>query len=637
MKDGFVKVAAVTPSVKVADPEWNVKQMIERAEEMAAVGVKLVVFPELSVTGYTCGDLFLTDMLLRGAREALYEFLYQTAELDIVCILGMPLEKGGSVYNTAVVVSGGRVLGVVPKVNLANLNGFYESRYFSSGEDDMGEILLGDDQAPFGSRLLFQDTWIPEFVFGVEVGTDLWGVTQPSTTHAKCGALIIANPSADNDICDKIIYRSGLVTGQSGRCVCGYIFSNVGEGESSSYHVFGGHSIIAENGRILVERKPFSGSEPIVTEIDLSRLRHARRPFTINPVETDWKKIGYRKIVFDIGAPTETIITRPCSKSPFVPVDENIRRMHAAEVTEIQVAALKKRLTHLGCKDVVIGLSGGLDSTLALLVSVEAFDRMHISRDGIHTVTMPGFGTTDRTHGNAEKLAKALATDFREIDICASMRQHFADIGQSEDVHDTTYENAQARERTQILMDIANQKNALVVGTGDMSELALGWATFNGDHMSMYGINATVPKTMVRCLVEYHMEQTKDSSLAAVLKDILDTPVSPELLPADGEKITQCTEDIVGPYILHDFFLYHMLRTGAKPSKIVRLAQYAFKDDYDEETIKKWLEVFLRRFFTQQYKRSCQPDGPKVGTVSLSPAGDWIMPSDVSGSLWELS
>ena len=637
MRDGFVKVAAVSPKVKVADPEWNVHQMIERAEEMAAVGVKLLVFPELSITGYSCGDLFLTDVLLGGAREALYEYLYQTAELDMVSVLGMPLEKGGLLYNTAVVVSGGRVLGVVPKTFIPNYEEYHEVRYFAQGQPDMGEILLGDDRVPFGTKLLFQDTWIPEFVFAVEVGMDLWGVKPPSAEHAMAGALIIVNTSASSEYCDKQGYRRGLVVGQSGRCVCGYIYAEAGEGESSTDIIFAGHNLIAENGHLLQEREPFSGSEPIISEFDLSRLRYVRRHHTAFPVEGDWKNRGYRKMVFDIGVPTDTMLTREVPRLPFVPEDALERSQRAKEITNIQVTALKKRLEHLNCKDIVIGLSGGLDSTLTLLVAAKTVDRMHLSRESIHAITMPGFGTTDRTHDNAVRLATKLATDFREIDICAAVRQHFSDIGQSEEEHDTTYENAQARERTQILMDIANQKQGLVLGTGDLSELALGWATYNGDHMSMYGINASVPKTLVRSLVEYHAQIAEDAAITAVLKDILDTPVSPELLPAEDGEISQKTEDIVGPYELHDFFLYHLMRTGAGTSKILRLAKHAFRGVYEEETIKKWLDIFMKRFFSQQYKRSCVPDGPKVGSVALSPRGDLVMPSDASDVLWRIS
>ncbi len=637
MKDGFVKVAAVTPDVRVADPEYNVKKMVEKAEEAAAVGVRLCVFPEMSVTGYTCGDLFLTDALLNGAREALYEYLYQTAELDMVSVLGMPLEHRGRVYNTAVAVCGGKVLGVVPKTYIPNYKEFYEARQFAPGEPEMGEILLGDDKAPFGTGLLFQDTWIPEFTFAIELCEDLWAVSPPSSEHAVVGALLIVNLSASNELTGKSEYRRDLVLGQSGRAVCGYIYADAGEGESSTDMVFAGHNMIAENGRMIAENKPFGDERMLITEIDIAKLRNMRRNLTTFPVCADWRNVGYRRCRFDIGAPTETMITRKYSKLPFVPEGESARTERATLITDIQSRGLAKRLSHTGCRDAVVGLSGGLDSTLALLVTVKAFDHLGLSRDGIHAVTMPCFGTTDRTHDNAVRLAKELGTDFREIDIKESVRGHFSDIGQSEDVHDVTYENSQARERTQVLMDIANMTNGMVIGTGDLSELALGWATYNGDHMSMYGVNASIPKTLVRYLVKYFADSTDKESLKTVLYDILDTPVSPELLPPDGDDISQRTEDIVGPYELHDFFLYHMMRTGADSKKIFRLAKYAFGDEYDDETIEHWLDTFMRRFFAQQFKRSCLPDGPKVGTVSLSPRGDWRMPSDAADTLWRLS
>ena len=636
MKDGFVKVAAVTPDVRVADPQYNVKKMIERAEEAAAVGVRLCVFPEMSVTGYTCGDLFLTDTLLTGAKEALYEYLYQTAELDMVSVLGMPLEHRGRVYNSAVAVCGGKVLGVVPKTYLPNYKEFYEERQFAPGEPEMGEILLGDDKAPFGTSLLFQDTWIPEFTFAIELCEDLWAVSPPSSEHAVVGALLIANLSASNELTGKSEYRRDLVIGQSGRAVCGYIYADAGEGESTTDMVFGGHNMIAENGRMIAENKPFGDEKMLVTEIDISKLRNARRHLTTFPVCADWRNIGYRRCTFDIGAPTETMLTRHYSKYPFVPHNENERKERATVITDIQARGLAKRLSHTGCKDAVVGLSGGLDSTLALLVTVKAFDILGLDRKNIHAVTMPCFGTTDRTHDNAVRLAGELGTDFREIDIKESVRKHFSDIGQSEDTHDITYENAQARERTQVLMDLANMTGGMVIGTGDLSELALGWATYNGDHMSMYGVNASIPKTLVRYLVKYFADSADKESLKTVLCDILDTPVSPELLPPEGDQISQRTEDIVGPYELHDFFLYHMMRTGADTKKIYRLAKHAFKGDYDDDTIRHWLDTFMKRFFSQQYKRSCLPDGPKVGTVSLSPRGDWRMPSDAGDDLWRL-
>ena len=636
MKDGFVKVAVVTPDVRVADPEYNVRVMVERAEEMAAVGVRLCVFPELSVTGYTCGDLFLMDPLLDGAKEALYEYLYRTAELDMVTVLGMPLEHRGRIYNSAVAVCGGKVLGVVPKTYLPNYKEFYEARQFAPGEPEMGQILLGDDKAPFGTKLLFQDTWIPEFTFAIELCEDLWAVNPPSSEHAACGAMMIVNLSASNEVTGKSAYRRDLVIGQSGRCVCGYIYADAGEGESSTDMVFAGHNMIAENGRMLAECKPFADDKILITEIDLGRLRTARRHLSTFPVCADWRNAGYHRCTFDIGAPTETVLTRECPKHPFIPREGAEMRDRAKTITDIQAAGLAKRLSHMSCKDAVVGLSGGLDSTLALLVTVKAFDKLGLDRKGIHALTMPCFGTTDRTHDNAAALAKELETDFSEIDIRNSVRQHFSDIGQSEDNHDITYENAQARERTQVLMDMANRVNGIVIGTGDMSELALGWATYNGDHMSMYGVNSGVPKTLVRYLVKYFADLTDKEGLSKVLNDILDTPVSPELLPPEDGKISQKTEDIVGPYELHDFFLYHLMRTGASSEKILRMARYAFRGDYDDETIKKWLDVFMKRFFSQQFKRSCLPDGPKVGTVSLSPRGDWRMPSDACDTLWRI-
>lgn len=639
MVDDFIKVAAVTPEVTVADCEGNVRHMVARAEELAAVGVKLVVFPELSVTGYTCGDLFLTDTLLDGAKEALFEYLYRTAELDLVSILGMPISYRNNVYNTAVVTSGGRVLGVVPKSYLPNYMEFYEARQFTPGEPDMGEILLGDDKVPMGTKLLFRDTWIPEFTFAVELCEDLWAVNPPSSEHAMAGAMLIANLSASNEITGKSAYRRDLVIGQSGRTVSAYIYADAGEGESTTDMVFAGHNMIAENGHLIAENKPFSEEKSLITEIDLGRLGSTRRHLTTFPSGRSAEELGYRYCIFDIGAPRETHLTRYYSRTPFVPQDKEQRRERVKEITDIQVAGLVKRLKHTGCRDAVIGLSGGLDSTLAYLVTVRAFDKLHLDRSGIHAITMPCFGTSERTRKNASGLAKELGTDFREIDIRESVRQHFRDIGHDENVHDVTYENAQARERTQVLMDLANQMNGLVIGTGDLSELALGWATYNGDHMSMYGVNASVPKTLVRYLVEYFGDDESSPALGEILRDILDTPVSPELLPPSEGEISQKTEELVGPYELHDFFLYHMLRTCATPSKIRRLAVYAFsgEDGYDEETIDHWLDVFMKRFFSQQYKRSCLPDGPKVGTVSLSPRGDWRAPSDACDILWRVN
>ena len=634
MKDGFVKVAVATPDVVVADPASNVKAMIELAEGMCASGVRLLAFPELSVTGYTCGDLFLQDTLLEGAKEALFDYVYGTAELNLVSVLGMPLSNMGKLYNTAVVVSGGQILGVVPKTYLPNYGEFYEQRWFSAGEPDMGSIELGDEYVAFGTDILFRDAYMEDFSFAVEICEDLWAPAPPSSRHALAGAHIIVNISASDEITGKASYRRDLVRLQSAKTLSAYLYADAGEGESTTDMVFSGHDIIAENGRVLAESRPFSGEKAVMTEIDLFRLRSERRRIsTFRALE---EASEYAEATFDIGAPTETRLTRKYSTTPFVPTDENDRRRRVQDIVDIQAAGLAKRLRHTGCKNAVIGLSGGLDSTLALLVTARAFDKVGLDRKGIISITMPCFGTTDRTHDNAVTLAKELGTELREIDIRESVRRHFSDIGQDEAVHDVTYENAQARERTQVLMDVANREGGLVVGTGDLSELALGWATYNGDHMSMYGVNASVPKTLVRYLVKYFAETAESESLAKALGDILDTPVSPELLPPEDGNISQKTEDIVGPYELHDFFLYHMLRTGATTEKIRRLAVYAFKDVFDEETINRWLDVFMRRFFSQQFKRSCVPDGPKVGTVSLSPRGDLRMPSDASAVLWRV-
>ena len=633
MKDGFVKVAVSSPDVVVADPDANSKKMIEKAEAMAACGVRLVVFPEMSITGYTCGDLFLQDTLLDGAKEALFDYLYQTAELDIVSVVGMPLEHRGKLYNVAVVASGGHILGVVPKTYLPDFGEHHEGRCFTPGRPNMGEINIGDEVVPFGTSLLFRDAWSSCFTFAVEICEDLRALNPPSTQHAAAGALIIANPSASCEIVGKADYRRMIIKAQSARTLSAYLFADTGFGESTSDLVYSSHNLIAENGVILLENSPFDKNRDLMMEIDLHYLRNQRR--RISTFEQADEEDVYRVVTFDIGAPVETPLTRHYSKTPFVAEDEKELIETARTVINVQSASLYKRFSHTGCKNALIGVSGGLDSTLALLVTAHAFDKLGYDRKGIYAITMPGFGTTERTHNNAEDLAKALGTTFMEIDIKESVRRHFSDIGQDESVHDVTYENAQARERTQVLMDYANKVGGLVVGTGDMSELALGWATYNGDHMSMYGVNASVPKTLIRHLVKYMADTAEDEKLSKVLYDILDTPVSPELLPPENGVISQETENIVGPYELHDFFAYHMHRTGATTGKILRLAKYAFNGEYDEETIKKWLNIFMRRFFSQQYKRSCSADGPKVGTVGLSPK-DWMMPSDACGRLWGL-
>ena len=633
MKDGFVKVAVSSPDVVVADPDANSKKMIEKAEAMAACGVRLVVFPEMSITGYTCGDLFLQDTLLDGAKEALFDYLYQTAELDIVSVVGMPLEHRGKLYNVAVVASGGHILGVVPKTYLPDFGEHHEGRWFTPGRPNMGEINIGDEVVPFGTSLLFRDAWSSCFTFAVEISDDLRALNPPSTQHAAAGALIIANPAASAEIVGRADYRRMLIKSQSARTISAYLFADAGFGESTSDMVYSCHNLIAENGFMLLENSPFDKNRDLMMEIDLHYLRNQRR--RVSTFEQADEEDVYRVVTFDIGAPVETPLTRHYSKTPFVAENENELKETARTVINVQSASLYKRFSHTGCKNALIGVSGGLDSTLALLVTAHAFDRLGYDRKGIYAITMPGFGTTERTHNNAEDLAKALGTTFMEIDIKESVRRHFSDIGQDENVHDVTYENAQARERTQVLMDYANKVGGLVVGTGDMSELALGWATYNGDHMSMYGVNASVPKTLIRHLVKYMADTSEDEKLSKVLYDILDTPVSPELLPPENGVISQETENIVGPYELHDFFAYHMHRTGATTEKILRLAKYAFNGEYDEETIKKWLDIFMKRFFSQQYKRSCSADGPKVGTVGLSPR-DWMMPSDACGRLWGL-
>ncbi len=633
MKDGFVKVAVSTPDIVVADPFANVKNMIEKAEAMAAFGVRLLVFPELSITGQTCGDTFMQDTLLEGAKEALFDYLFHTAELDIVSVVGMPLEHRGKLYNVAVVASGGHILGVVPKTHLPNYGGNHESRYFTPGRPNMGDIVIGDETVPFGTSLLFRDSWIKDFAFSVEICEDLWALIPPSSRHAAAGAMIIANLAASNEMAGQVRHRRLLVSSQSARTISAYLFANAGEGESTADVVYSGHNLIAENGVILAENIPFDKKSDIMTEIDLKRLRNQRRVMSTF-VQAD-QEDDYRVIIFDIGAPVDTTLTRPYSKEPFALEDKEWMKKRLQNIINIQSAALKKRLAHIGCKHAFVGVSGGLDSTLALLATVDAFKHLELDLKGIHAISMPGFGTTERTHNNAEALAQALGTDYREIDIKESVRMHFKDIGHDENVHDVTYENAQARERTQILMDLANQVNGLVIGTGDLSELCLGWATYNGDHMSMYGVNASVPKTLIRHLLRYVAESTENEKLKNVLLDIVDTPVSPELLPPKDGEISQETENIVGPYELHDFFIYHS-HSGASPEKILRLAVYAFEGEYDEQTIRKWLKVFIKRFFSQQYKRSCSPDGPKVGMVGVSPRGDFLMPSDVCSRIWEI-
>lgn len=646
MRDGFIKVAVSTPDLRVADSSYNVERMIETAEKLAGQGVKLLAFPELSLTGYTCSDLFLQDALLKGAERALCDYVKRTEGLAMVSVLGMPLEHRGRLYNVAVVVNRGKILGVVPKSHIPNYGEFYEARHFASGQGAEGEHEFSDGTAvEFGARLLFEDSHIPDFRFAIEICEDLWMPAPPSGYHAMAGANIIVNLSASDELTGKADYRRELVKNQSARTISAYLYADAGEGESTTDMVFAGHDMIVENGIILKESEPFgqfaadkglqADGVSVVTEIDLLRLKNERRRMTAFPLCDAPEAPGrYRVILFDVGEPETTELTRVYTRTPFVPETKKNREKRCEEIMNIQAAGLAKRLRHTGCRSAVIGLSGGLDSTLALLVTIRAFDRLALDRAGITCVTMPCFGTTSRTYENAVNLAGELGTALREIPIREAVLQHFKDIGHDSRVQDVTYENGQARERAQILMDVANQTGGLVIGTGDMSELALGWATYNGDHMSMYGVNCSVPKTLVRYLVQYYADTNSSAALQKILYDVLDTPVSPELLPPREDEISQKTEDIVGPYELHDFFLYHMLRFGFTPAKLFRLASHAFEGKYDGETIYRWLSAFCHRFFRQQFKRSCLPDGPKVGTVSVSPRGDLRMPSDASDALW---
>ena len=628
MRQGFVKAAAVTPKIKVADTKYNAELILDMMKESTRQGAKIVVFPELCLTGYTCQDLFLQERLLQGAKDALMKLVKESASLDAIFFVGLPFEILGKLYNVAAVFSHGEVLGLVPKSYLPNYNEFYEARHFVSGAELATEVVLPDGSCvPADRDLLFVCEQMPKLRIGVELCEDLWTPNPPSISHALAGASVLVNLSASNELTGKDSYRRELVSGQSARLLAAYIYASAGEGESTQDLVFSGHNIIAENGQILAESKRF-GHGILYSEIDVERLCAQRRRMTTFVTEDQ----THTEILFSLKI-EETKLTRFIDPAPFVPTDRQNREKRCDEILMIQAIGLKKRLEHTGA-NAVVGISGGLDSTLALLVTVRAFDLCGRDHKGITAVTMPGFGTTDRTYDNAVKLIKSLGAEFVEVDICQAVNVHFSDIGQDPSVHDVTYENSQARERTQILMDIANKKNALVIGTGDLSELALGWATYNGDHMSMYAVNASVPKTLVRHLVRYYADTCEDKQLSDTLYDVLDTPVSPELLPPEDGKISQKTEDLVGPYELHDFFLYYMLRQGFSPAKIYRLAKIAFAGTYEDAFILKWLKTFCRRFFAQQFKRSCLPDGPKVGSVAVSPRGDLRMPSDACATLW---
>ena len=635
MRDGFFRAAAVTPEIRVADPVFNAERICERIEEGERLGVGLMVFPELCVTGYTCGDLFFQAPLIKAAREQLSKIAAYTREKSMLVFVGLPWEHGGKLYNAAAAICSGQVLGIVPKTHLPNYSEFYEARHFAPGTDELILTEWEGMQVPMCTDLLFQCREIRELVVGAEICEDVWAPCPPSIRHALAGATVIVNCSASDETVGKDSYRNALISGQSARLMCGYVYANAGEGESTQDLVFGGHNIIAENGTMLAVSKRFS-PESIYGDLDLERLESERRRTNTYPAR---QEDGHLVIKFSLDsarmeACQQKKLFRFMDSRPFVPGDVKERSRRCEEIFTIQAMGLKKRLQHTGCTHAVLGISGGLDSTLALLVTARAFDMLGIAREQIHAVTMPCFGTTDRTYQNACRMAGKMGASLSEVDIKRSVLQHFADIGHDPDDRNVTYENAQARERTQVLMDIANQVNGLVVGTGDMSDLALGWATYNGDHMSMYGVNASVPKTLVRHLVRYCADTCGEETLKAVLLDVLDTPVSPELLPPQDGAISQKTEDLVGPYELHDFFLYHMLRFGYMPSKIYRMAVRAFAGEYEGETIRKWLEVFYRRFFAQQFKRSCLPDGPKVGSVAVSPRGDLRMPSDAARRIW---
>ncbi len=623
MYNGFVRVAAAVPRLKVADCAFNTKQILSLVEQAEDEKVQVICFPELCITGYTCGDLFFQQQLLEDAEKAFSQLLVDTFATTPVVIIGMPVRTNNKLFNAAVVMQGGKLLGIVPKTFIPNNNEFYEKRWFSSAEVSQQTIIIEGHECPFGTNLLFSDD---KFTFGIEICEDLWAPIPPGTQHAIHGAEILFNLSASNELVGKDHYRRQLVEQQSARCISAYVYSSAGTGESTTDLVFAGSSYIAENGHILIGSERFK-QEPqlIVGDIDVERLKADR--YRNSNFELSKSGDLYRIIKIEDAHHTTFSLKRTFSKHPFIPAGRE-RTEHCEDIFSIQTTGLAKRWKHTNAHTLVVGISGGLDSTLALLVCVKTADLLGYDRKRIIGITMPGFGTTDRTYTNAIGLMESLGITLMEISIKEACLQHFKDIGHDPAVHDVTYENAQARERTQILMDIANQQNGLVVGTGDLSELALGWATYNGDHMSMYAVNSGVPKTLVRYLVDWIADDMDDKT-KDILKDILDTPVSPELLPAtEGGKISQGTEDIVGPYELHDFFLYYFVRFGFSVNKIYFLATEAFKNDYNEKEIKKWLKVFLRRFFSQQFKRSCMPDGPKVGSINLSPRGDWRMPSD---------
>ncbi len=634
MKYGFIKVAAAVPAVRVADVEYNVQEIEKLLSLADGEHVEIVCFPELCITGYTCQDLFKEQLLLTKSEEGLLMLLDFTRKLDIICIVGLPVQAGGLLLNCAAVIQRGAILGVIPKTYLPNYNEFYEKRWFASAQDlNPTDIYLAGTPVHLSSEpQLFQTT--DGVKFGVEICEDVWAPIPPSNNLTMAGAEIVFNCSASDELIGKHRYLRSLVAQQSARTMSGYVYSSCGFGESTQDVVYGGNAMIFENGRFLVEGDRFSFQPQLkMAQIDVERLRTERQT---NSTFINAQREAHAQIVACKPPQDEHpfLLQRPVDAHPFIPADDEMAET-CEEILNIQTAGLAKRLIHTNCQHVVIGISGGLDSTLALLVCVRTFDKLGYDRKGIIGVTMPGFGTTDRTHDNASSLMQTLGISQMEISIAKAVNQHFEDIGHDAAIHDATYENSQARERTQILMDLANKLNGLVVGTGDLSELALGWATYNGDHMSMYGVNASIPKTLIQYLIRYYASMPAFTAQRETLLDVIDTPISPELTPADANgNIKQKTEDLVGPYELHDFFLYYFMRFGFRPAKIFLLAQQAFGDKYDRETIQKWLKTFCRRFFSQQFKRSCLPDGPKVGSISLSPRGDWRMPSDACSALW---
>ena len=629
MKNGFIKVSCATPDIKVADCDYNTDGIIDIIKESEKNGVNLITFPELCITGYTCGDLFLQERLIKSAFESILRIKNETENLDIISIVGAPIRCNGKLYNCAVVIKDGEILGIVPKTHIPNYSEFYEKRHFESAPDENMLVAIENNEYLFGKKILFTDTQIDSFSFAVEICEDLWTPQPPSISHVIAGATVLINLSASDENIGKDKYRRNLVSAQSGSLICAYLYASAGEGESTTDLIFSGHNLICENGAILAESKLFENSI-ITSEIDVHKLEYERRRMTTFPANN---RAGYEQVLFSIKQ-DETELTRFVDPYPFVPSSDIERAERCEAILKMQSLGLKKRIEHSYAKTVVLGISGGLDSSLALLVAVNAMDMLKRPRTDVVAVTMPCFGTTKRTKTNAEVLCDKLGVTLRTIDIAEAVNVHFKDISHDPDNHNVVYENSQARERTQILMDVANQTNGLVVGTGDLSELALGWATYNGDHMSMYGVNASVPKTLIRHIIKYFADTVKQDVLKTALYDILETPVSPELLPPKDGVISQVTEDIVGPYELHDFFLYYVVRFGFTPQKIYRLAVYAFNEKYDKEIMLKWLKVFYKRFFAQQFKRSCLPDSPKVGTVTLSPRGDWRMPSDACVKIW---